>query len=201
MPSIARYLLREISTTRMVQDPLLALSFAQAHLYDTPSWNMSRDSSGVDKRVVFQKDGFLADVPPERKPERGYIRMFPRNENWNEGTFAGSPRTKTRTRVHSPKPPLITKPPFYLPVNSCAITPVERTRKRFAILLLQALRDMQSIVARPLSLKRGISKTFALTFGLSLRSKTRHSETRLLAREEGPQWKTPKKVAIWGLAW
>ena len=29
-----------------------------------------------------------SDVPPERKPERGYARMFPRNENRNEGTFA-----------------------------------------------------------------------------------------------------------------
>ena len=27
-----------------------------------------------------------SDVPPERKPERGYICMFPRNENRNEGT-------------------------------------------------------------------------------------------------------------------
>ena len=35
----------------------------------------------VAERVV------LADVPPERKPERGYIRMFPRNENRNGGTF------------------------------------------------------------------------------------------------------------------
>ena len=33
-------------------------------------------------------EGFLADVPPERKPERGYVRMFPRNEIRNEGTFA-----------------------------------------------------------------------------------------------------------------
>ena len=44
----------------------------------------------------------LADVPPERepereyirmfprneKPQRGYVRMFPRNDNRNEGTFA-----------------------------------------------------------------------------------------------------------------
>ena len=52
----------------------------------------------------FQKGG-LADVPPERKPERGYIRMFSQNENRNEGMFACSPRTKTGTRVHSPKPP------------------------------------------------------------------------------------------------
>ena len=29
-----------------------------------------------------------SDIPPERKPEQGYIRMFPRNENRNEGTFA-----------------------------------------------------------------------------------------------------------------
>ena len=53
----------------------------------------------ADKRVVF------ADVLPERKPERGYVRMFPRNEKRNEGTFACSPGTKTGTRVHSPKPP------------------------------------------------------------------------------------------------
>ena len=53
----------------------------------------------------FSKRVVLADVPPERKPERGYIRMFPRNENRNEGTFACSPGTKTGTRVHSPKPP------------------------------------------------------------------------------------------------
>ena len=33
------------------------------------------------------------------KPERGCIRMFARNENRNEGTFAFSPGT----RVHSPK--------------------------------------------------------------------------------------------------
>ena len=32
-----------------------------------------------------------SDVPPERKPERGYVRLFPRNE--------------TGTRAHSPKPP------------------------------------------------------------------------------------------------
>ena len=44
-------------------------------------------SSGVPKRVV-SKSVVLADVPQERKPERGYIRMFPRNENRNEGTFA-----------------------------------------------------------------------------------------------------------------
>ena len=82
------------------------------------------------KRVVFQKGGFggcspgtktgtrvHSGVPPERKPETGYVRMFPRNENRNEGTFACSPGTKTGTRVHLPKPPLITKPPFCLPVT------------------------------------------------------------------------------------
>ena len=53
----------------------------------------------VSKRVV------LADVPPERKPERGYVCMLPRNGNRTEGTFACSCGTKTGTRVHSPKPP------------------------------------------------------------------------------------------------
>ena len=54
---------------------------------------------GFPKRVV------LPDVPPERKPERGYIRMFPRNENRNESTFACSPGTKTGTRAQAPTPP------------------------------------------------------------------------------------------------
>ena len=57
------------------------------------------------KRVVSKMMG-LADVPPDQKPERGYIRMFTRNENRNEGTFACSPGTKSGTRAHSPKPPL-----------------------------------------------------------------------------------------------
>ena len=69
--------------------------------------------SEVHKRVVFQKGSsggtkprnetpernpgtrVHSDVPPERKQERGYIRMFPRNENKNEGTFAQNhPSTK-----------------------------------------------------------------------------------------------------------
>ena len=57
---------------------------------------------GVAKRVV-SKRVVLADVPPERKPELGYIRMFPQDENRKEGTFRCSPGTKTGTRVHSPK--------------------------------------------------------------------------------------------------
>ena len=61
--------------------------------------------SGVAKRVVFQKGGFggcspgtktgtraHSDVPPEGKPEQGYVRMFPRNENQNEGTLDGGNR-------------------------------------------------------------------------------------------------------------
>ena len=43
--------------------------------------------SVVDTKVVPKKV-VLADVPPERKPERGYIQIFPPNENRNEGTFA-----------------------------------------------------------------------------------------------------------------
>ena len=63
-------------------------------------------------RVVFQKGGFggcpprtrtgtrarrvPSDVPPERKPERGYVRMFPQNENRNEGTFAKTTLLRNR---------------------------------------------------------------------------------------------------------
>ena len=35
-------------------------------------------------------------VPPKRKLERGYVRMFPRNENRNEGTFAKTTLLRNR---------------------------------------------------------------------------------------------------------
>ena len=70
------------------------------------------------KRVV-SKRAISADVPPERKPERGYVRMFPRNENPElEGTFACSPGTKTRTRARSPKPPFYKTALFHVYLNS-----------------------------------------------------------------------------------
>ena len=101
------------------------------------TWKMSNFSachfSGVRKRVVSQRV-VSADVPPERKPERGYVRqnhpfgnrpfisqwpflvltkgwfpkgwfrrMFPRNENRNEGTLAKT--TLLRNRPLSPSDP------------------------------------------------------------------------------------------------
>ena len=60
-------------------------------------------------RVVFQKGGVggcspgtktgtrvHSHVPPERKPERGYVRMFPRIENRNEGIFAKTTLLRNR---------------------------------------------------------------------------------------------------------
>ena len=68
--------------------------------------------SGVHKRVVFQKGGFggcspgtktgtrvHSDVPPERKPERGYVRLFPLNESRNEGAFAKTTLLRNRPFV------------------------------------------------------------------------------------------------------
>ena len=65
-------------------------------------------------------------------PKGWFWRMFPRNENRNEGTFGWFPGTKTGTRVCShvlpeQKPERghirqnnpLTKPPFYLPVTKC----------------------------------------------------------------------------------
>ena len=40
-----------------------------------------------------------SDVPPEWKPERGYVRMFPRNENRNEGTFGKTTLLRNRLFV------------------------------------------------------------------------------------------------------
>ena len=56
-----------------------------------PSGVLRRFSSEVAKRWVFPKGWFW--------------RMFPWNENRNEGTFGCSPGTRTGTRVHSDVPP------------------------------------------------------------------------------------------------
>ena len=46
----------------------------------------------------FSKGVVLADVPPERKPERGYIRIFPQNEN-SSGASWGAPDGVATLRV------------------------------------------------------------------------------------------------------
>ena len=90
-----------------------------AYLEGPPTHHKTSDSveiqemnSGVDKRVV-SKRVVLAHVPPERKPERGYIQMFPRNEkpeggyirmfptykNRNEGTFAKTTLVRNRPSI------------------------------------------------------------------------------------------------------
>ena len=46
----------------------------------------------------FSKRVLLADVPPERKPEQGYIRMFPQNEKPERGHVRMFPRTKAGKR-------------------------------------------------------------------------------------------------------
>ena len=77
---------------------------------------------GVDKRVV-SKRVVLADVPPERKPERGYVRQnhpFGNRPFISQWTLFGVDKRvvskrvvsadvpqerKPETRVPSPKPP------------------------------------------------------------------------------------------------
>ena len=70
----------------------------------------------------------LADSPPERKLERGYIRMFPRNENRNKSTFACSPGKPERGYIRQNHP--FTKPPFCLSVkrNLCEKLPLGTKR-------------------------------------------------------------------------
>ena len=69
-------------------------------------------TAGSFGKEWFSKRVVLADVPPERKPERGYIRMFPRNKNRNEGTFACSPGTKNRNEATFAKTTLLRNRPF-----------------------------------------------------------------------------------------
>ena len=59
--------------------------------FPIPFENNCAHSSYNSRRPFAAGWVVLADVPPEGKPERGYIRMFPRNE--------------TGTRVHSHVPP------------------------------------------------------------------------------------------------
>ena len=63
-------------------------TFAKTTLLETALLSPNDPYFGVDKRVV-SKRVVSADVPPERKPERGYVRQ------------------------NHP----FTKPPFYLPVS------------------------------------------------------------------------------------
>ena len=87
----------------------IALYHPGANLSICDSQEYGSCYSGVDKRVVFQKGGFggcspgtktgtrvYSDVLPERKPQRGYDRMFPWNENRNEGTFAKTTLLRNR---------------------------------------------------------------------------------------------------------
>ena len=78
---------------------------------------LKRLSLGEEERKrVVSKRVVLADVRPERKPERGYIRMFPRNENRNEGAFGCSPERKPERAYVCQNHPFA-KPPFYLPMR------------------------------------------------------------------------------------
>ena len=38
--------------------------------------------------MIFFTVSFSRFTPSREKPKRGYVRMLPQNENWNEGTFA-----------------------------------------------------------------------------------------------------------------
>ena len=80
------------------------------------------------KRVVFHKGGFggcspgtktgtkvHSDVLLERKPERGYIRMFPRKTG--TGVHSDVPPEQKPERGHIRQNRPFTKPPFCLPVT------------------------------------------------------------------------------------
>ena len=100
----------------------------------------------------FSKRVVLADVPSERKPERGYIQMCPQNQNRNEGTFACSPGTKTGTRAHSPKPPFY-ETALLSPGDMQGVCP--HLGKQVAELELVDGREARSRMHMPAKSKRG----------------------------------------------
>ena len=65
----------------------------------------------------FSKRVVLADVPPERKPERVYVRMFPRNEKTGTRVRSHVPPERKPEQGHIRQNHPFTKPPFYLPVR------------------------------------------------------------------------------------
>ena len=105
---------------------------------------MLSPSSGVDKRVV-SKRVVLADVPPERKPERGYVRQnhpFTKPPFYLPITLFGVDKRVVSKRVVSADVPPerkpergyvrqnhpFTKPPFYLPVTSSVLSVIKSLR-------------------------------------------------------------------------
>ena len=89
--------------------------------------------SEVDKGVV-SKRVVLTDVPPEQKPERGYIRMFPRNET-RTSVSAHVPPERKPDREHVRQNHPFTKPPFRaknLPVSFQAPAMVENSPSKKA---------------------------------------------------------------------
>ena len=95
--------------------------------------------SGVDKRVV-SKRVVLADVPPERKPERGHVRQnhpFTKPPFYLPMTLFGVDKRVVSKRVVSADVPPerkpergyvrqnhpFTKPPFYLPMIQSGFLP------------------------------------------------------------------------------
>ena len=77
----------------LANSELTAINRLQATKY----WGFAK--GWFSKRVV------LADVPPEREQERGYIRVFPGTKTGMRVRLHVPPEQKTGTRVHSPKQP------------------------------------------------------------------------------------------------
>ena len=132
---------------------------------------MRKGSSG---RVV------LADVPPER--------------NQNEGTFACSHGTKTGTRAHSTKPPLITKPPFSLPVSIIKLSDLKAEAPELSS------RQLSPPPPRPYLAKHGAKNRWEIRM---VHAKWRRCKTAKLGRNK-PQQRTnfrslyPFFCWIWG---
>ena len=111
---------RRLCTT-FYEFPRLCMTFHEGLFVVFPSLHADCGICQVPKSVVFQRV-VLADVPRERKRERGYIRMFPRNANLLTGTRVRSldPPERKPERGHVRQNHPFTKPPFCL-LSSCVI--------------------------------------------------------------------------------
>ena len=133
--------------------------------------------------------------PPERKPERGYIRVFPRNENRNEGTFACSPGTKKPERGHSRQNHPFGKPSFSQPPK------IRKFIKKLATIILEEniqgfshyFRDVVTIVREISHYCQGSSPLSSNSKHFSCNFSKYGSRIRMIPKQGGERRKWPKQ--------
>ena len=137
-----------------------------------------------------------SDVPPKRKPERGYIRMFPRNENRNEGTFAKTTLLRNR--------PILSPSNFYdktLLLNDCIFPITSASKKENSDLGLARLVQLSArAFCKPTAGHHKARPGCWLKAGQALAWHT-HTQLYHSKRQKTLAWPPLQNVAVTFFAW